>query len=225
MTVIETTYDSGLAAEPNQPVQDQVVASILLGTAPRQPPLGLVALGISIYAATLTAALTINFELPPLVLEAPMDMVYEEPAKQEPEQPPPPPPEPVAEPLDQPEKPPEVKEQPKPPPPPPQPASRTRVPGAVMTDYANKVYYRIARVAGGGYPRSALARGQSVRIAYSIVIGSSGELISKSIGNSGIAALDLAIAEALTRSAPFPAPPALGARSYKISGAIVYRAQ
>ena len=226
MSTIETTYDPGLTAVRDQRNEDGAVAEILLGTGSRRPPLGLVALGIGIYAATLTAALTINFESEPVVLEAPVDMVYEEPAVQEPEQPPPPPPPPPeAEPLAEPEP---VKEEPKPPPPPPPPPAqkaRTPIPGAVLTDYANKVYYRIARVAGDGYPASVLSRGQSIRIAYSIVIGTSGELVSKSVISCGVAALDRAVADALARSAPFPAPPALGARTYKISGAIVYRAQ
>ena len=224
---LETTYDPGLATGPDQTTTNDAVAEVLLGTASKRPPLLQTAAGAVLYATILTVLLTVNFEAPPTVLEAPVDMVYEEPAAEEPPPPPPPPPEPepAAEPSPQP-----VKEEPKPAPPPPPPPQVAKpqgrpIPGAVLTNYANKVYYRISRVAGSGFPKSALSRGQAVRIAYTIVIGSSGELISKTIGASGIAALDHAVAEALARSAPFPAPPSLGARSYKISGAIVYRAQ
>ena len=84
MSTIETTYNSGLTAVRDQRNEDGAVAETLLGTGSRRPPLGLVALGIGIYAATLTAALTINFKSEPVVLEAPVDMVYEEPAVQEP---------------------------------------------------------------------------------------------------------------------------------------------
>ncbi|WP_245269155.1 TonB family protein [Rhodomicrobium udaipurense] len=194
--------------------------------------------GIGIYSAALFALLTFNFEAPPITLEAPVEVVYEDPVPEEPEQPPappepevapePPPPEPTAEPEPVKEEPPPPK--PVEPPPKQQPKPKPRpataqTPGAVPSDYANKVYQRINRVAGSGFPKSALSRGQSVRISYVIVIGAGGELVSKSVVNSGNAALDRAVSEALARSAPFPAPPSLGAKSYRIAGAIVYRFQ
>ncbi|WP_127078938.1 cell envelope integrity protein TolA [Rhodomicrobium lacus] len=240
-------YDSQPLGATEKGELSPAVPAVLLGIGTRRPPVTLTILGIGVYVAALTALLTIDFSSPPAVLEAPVDMVYEEPAApEEPEQPPPPPepepqpepipeptPEPLPEPLPEPEKPPEpVKEEikPKPVEPPkpvakPKPRSATPTPGAIPTDYANKVYQRINRVASGSFPKSALSRGQSVRISYSIVIGSGGELISKSVGSSGNAVMDRAAAEALARSAPFPTPPALGSRTYKISGAIVYRAQ
>jgi protein TonB len=98
----------------------------------------------------------------------------------------------------------------------------THTVGAVPSDYANKVFQRINRIATNSFPRIAVAQ-KAVRIGYVIVIGASGQLISKSVSGSGIAALDQAVAQALARSAPFPAPPNLGASSYRISGAIVYR--
>ena len=148
------------------------------------------------------------------------------------EVPPTPPPEPVKEELPPPPEPePEpVKEAPPPPPPPPPPAPRPRpqtaakpTPKAIPSNYTNQVFQRINRVASGNYPRSALAAHQSARVGYVIVIGQSGELISRSISPSGNSALDQSVLETLARSAPFPAPPNLGARSYKISGAIVFR--
>lgn len=217
------------------------VAAAVLGLDARRQPYALILSGIGIYSAALVALLTFNFEAPPITLEAPVEVVYEDPVPEEPEQPPappepevapePPPPEPAAEPEPVKEEPPPPPKPVEPPPPPkqqpkpkPRPAT-AQTPGAVPSDYANKVYQRINRVASSGFPKSALSRGQSVRISYVIVIGAGGELVSKSVVNSGNAALDRAVSEALARSAPFPAPPSLGAKSYRIAGAIVYRSQ
>ncbi|MBJ7542787.1 TonB C-terminal domain-containing protein [Rhodomicrobium udaipurense] len=214
------------------------ISGAVLGLDARRQPYALILSGIGIYSAALFALLTFNFEAPPITLEAPVEVVYEDPVPEEPEQPPappepevapePPPPEPTAEPEPVKEEPPPPK--PVEPPPKQQPKPKPRpataqTPGAVPSDYANKVYQRINRVAGSGFPKSALSRGQSVRISYVIVIGAGGELVSKSVVNSGNAALDRAVSEALARSAPFPAPPSLGAKSYRIAGAIVYRFQ
>jgi len=220
------------------------ISDALLGLASKREPYFLILAGVGIYAAALVAVLTIKLESPPLTLEAPVEVVYEDPVPDEPEQPPVPPepevaPEPPPEPTAEAEKvaePEPVKEvtppkpvqppQPEKPQPKPKPKAATaQTPGAVPSDYANKVYQRINRVAGSGFPRSALSRGQSLRIGYVIVIGSGGELISKTVSRSGNAALDQAVSDALARSAPFPTPPALGAKSYRLSGAIVYRLQ
>jgi protein TonB len=224
------------------------ISETLLGTGPARQPYLLIAVGIGVYFLTLGALLTVDFSAPPMTLEAPMEMVYDEPAQpeQQPEPPQPPEqaqaepeklpePEPVVEqaaPETPPEAKPEPKVQPKPveprpdrPKPKPRPAQQPaqHSEGAVPSDYANTIYQRINRVAGGSLPRGALAPGQSVRISYVIVIGASGELNAKTVTPSGNAALDQAVSQALSRSAPFPAPPSLGARSYRISGAIVYR--
>ncbi len=243
MPEVTTKFFSKPAAQLSKPDPDiQFISDILLGTDSRRDPHLLILAGISSYFLLLVVLLTVDFSPPPMTLEAPMEMVYEDPAapeEQKPEPPPPPPPpepDPVAE--AQAEKPPEQKpepvkeeEKPKPPDetPPEKPKPKPRPPmphtaGAVPSDYANKVFQRINRVASGSFPRTALTK-QSVRIGYVIVIGASGELISKSVSSSGVAALDQAVSEALARSAPFPAPPNLGARSYRISGAIVYRVQ
>ncbi len=95
--------------------------------------------------------------------------------------------------------------------------------GAVPSAYAQMVYQRINRVASGAYPREAISKNIQGRVGYTIVIGTAGQLISKSVSSSGNPVLDRAASEALSRSAPFPAPPNLGAHSYRISGAIVYR--
>lgn len=230
------------------PPEFRAITETLFDTAPSRQPYSLIALGVSLYVLTLLALLAVDFSAPPMTLEAPMEMIYDEPPQPEqqaepaqPEQPPEPAaaepeklPEPVVE-QAAPEKPPEVKpEPPKPEPkrveprpnkPKPQPAQHAaqHTEGAVPSDYANAIYQRINRVAGGSLPRGALASGQSIRISYVIVIGASGELHSKSVSASGNAALDQAVSQVLARSAPFPAPPNLGARSYRISGAIVYR--
>lgn len=256
-----------------------LIDTLLLISSKKQPYF-LISLGTTAYLVALTVLLMVDFSPPPMMIEAPFEMAYEEATpeppetvpspveekppepvpEQHPEPPPPPPvaekpPEPIAEPL--PEPPPPVAEkapepvaavEPPPPPKPPEPKAepvkeeppkpvenqRSEKPkpkprprtahtaGAVPSDYANKVYQRINRIAGNTFPRIALAQ-KSVRIGYVITIGASGQLISKSVSSSGIPAIDRAVSEALTRSAPFPAPPNLGASSYRISGAIVYR--
>jgi protein TonB len=209
-------------------VQDGI-AGALLGTDGTHSPYLLMTGVACLYAAVLLAAVTIDFQPPPAVLEAPVEMVYDDPTPEQPEQaqpPAPPPPEEVKEaeaiePVKEPPPPPpEVKKDP--PKPKPQAAAR-HTPNAIPSNYTNQIFQRINRIASGNYPRSALAQHQSARVGYTIVIGQSGELISRSISPSGNSALDQSVLDTLSRSAPFPAPPNLGARSYKISGAIVFR--
>ncbi len=88
---------------------------------------------------------------------------------------------------------------------------------AVVSNYANIVYARILRSAS--YPRSG--GGTTDRVSYHIVIGPSGELISKSISATGNAVFDSAASEALSRAAPFP--PSGASKSVALSGAIVFR--
>ena len=218
-------------------------AEALLESSRKRPPYILWTAGSALYLAALAVALTVDFEPPPVALESPVDMVFDQPAPVSEQTPPPaaetPPPPPPVE-----EQPTAVAETPPPPPPPPPPPEVKPEPpkpeqkaapkpppaahhtaGAIPSDYANKVFQRINRVASTTYPRSAIVQGQGARIGYVIVIGSSGELLSKSISPSGNSALDQAVSQALSQSAPFPAPPNLGARSYKLSGAIVYRIQ
>lgn len=218
-------FESGPPESPRVPVQEGI-AGALLGADPARSPYILMTGVACLYVAALAIALTVDFRPAPAVLEAPVEMVFDDPAPAPPEQvqppaPPPPPPVEDAEPAEQ------VKETPPPPPPPPPPKPQTaaprHAPNAIPTNYTNQIYQRINRIASGNYPRSALAQRQAARVGYVIVIGQSGELISRSVSPSGNAALDQSVLDTLARSAPFPAPPNLGARSYRISGAIVFR--
>ncbi|ENO89428.1 TonB family protein, partial [Thauera linaloolentis] len=94
---------------------------------------------------------------------------------------------------------------------------------AIPSDYVNQVYARINRIAAGRYPKAAALRRQEGRIGYTLQLAPSGQLIDFQLEPSGIEALDRAAAEALRAAAPFPPLPDLGAGSYRLSGAIVYR--
>jgi protein TonB len=234
--------ESNLPLDKPQPYG---VSEALLGANVKRPPYVLIASGAGLYLAGLVAAVIIDVSPPPVTLEAPMEMVYEEQQEpvednKQPDQVPTVEKEPehveeaeAIEPLKQPEpisKP--LKEVQKQPPSKPKAEAKPKpvsaanhIPNAIPSDYASLVFQRINRVASGNYPRSALLAQQSARVGYVIVIGQSGELLSKSINYSGNSALDEAVTQALSRAAPFPAPPNLGARSYRISGAIVYRLQ
>jgi periplasmic protein TonB len=105
---------------------------------------------------------------------------------------------------------------------PPRPAAPAPPPpNAIASGYANQVHAKIARVAINSYPRAAQLRNETGRVSYHIVIGPSGELLSKSIVPSGNSTFDTAAAEALSRSAPFPATGM--AKPVSLSGAITYR--
>ncbi len=99
--------------------------------------------------------------------------------------------------------------------------SATVPPNAIASSYANQVHSRIARAAASSIPHAALARHESGRVGYRIVISPSGAVISKSISPSGNAAFDTAAAQALARAAPFPATGMT--RPASLSGAIVFR--
>jgi periplasmic protein TonB len=231
LEVLRKTYPIP-TEEWDQSVPDlQSISEVLLGINSKRQPHFLILAGIGAYFLLLFVSVTVDFSPEPVTLESPMEMVYEDPPAPEEKQPEPPPPEPEKPPEPEPvaevppEKPPEP--EPKKEPEKPKPKPRPSVPhiaGAIPSDYANKVFQRINRIASDSFPRTALTK-QTVRIGYVIVIGASGELISKAVSSSGVPALDQAVSQALARSAPFPAPPNLGARSYKISGAIVYRVQ
>jgi len=92
---------------------------------------------------------------------------------------------------------------------------------ALPSGYANQIFSRVTRVASTATARAAIARGQSGRVGYRLVIGPTGQLISKSISPSGNPTFDLAATEALARAAPFP--PTGMPRPVSLSGAIVYR--
>jgi periplasmic protein TonB len=294
--MLEVSKASFVSGTPlREPERDLAsFADALLKISAKRQPYFLIAAGMAAYVGVLVVLLTVDFSPPPMTLEAPAEMAFEEsptpdenpepaplPEPQKPPEPaaaeqpptppppqvaekppepppekpleppsppspaaeqppPPPPPSPVAEPL--PEPPPPVAEAPPPKPEPkPQPVKPVEKPpvqaakpkprtravhkaGAIASDYANKVYQRINRIAASSFPRGALTQ-KSVRVGYVIVIGASGQLISRSISSSGVAALDRAVSDALARSAPFPMPPNLGAQSYRISGAIVYRVE
>ncbi|WP_156924387.1 TonB family protein [Derxia gummosa] len=96
-------------------------------------------------------------------------------------------------------------------------------PDAIPTDYANQVFARINRIASGRYPKAAMLRRQEGRIGYRLTLAQDGTLLSYELDKCGIDALDAAAEEALKAAAPFPKLPDLGAASYRLAGAIVYR--
>jgi periplasmic protein TonB len=83
------------------------------------------------------------------------------------------------------------------------------------------VHGRIAQAAASVVPRAALARHETGRVAYRIVISPSGSVMSQSISPSGNVAFDTAATQALARAAPFPATGLT--RPASLSGAIVFR--
>ncbi|MEW6436551.1 MAG: TonB family protein [Pseudomonadota bacterium] len=97
------------------------------------------------------------------------------------------------------------------------PASTSSASSAAPSYYANEVHARIAEVAGETVPDDFHGSG---RVFYHIVIGPSGQLISKSLSSSGNALFDRAAAEALARAAPFPPPGT--SRPVSLHGAIAY---
>jgi len=92
---------------------------------------------------------------------------------------------------------------------------------AIASGYANQVHTRIAKAAASTVPRAALARHETGRVAYRIVISPTGAVVSQSITPSGNADFDRAAEQALARAAPFPATGMTRAAS--LSGAIVFR--
>ncbi|HXW69847.1 MAG TPA: TonB family protein [Methylocella sp.] len=94
-------------------------------------------------------------------------------------------------------------------------------PNALASSYANQIHARIARAAASSVPRAALARHETGRVGYRIVISPSGSVISQSISRSGNTDFDTAAAQALARAAPFPATGMT--RPAALSGAIVFR--
>lgn len=97
------------------------------------------------------------------------------------------------------------------------PAAASGGSSAAPSYYANEVHARIASVASDTAPDGFSGSG---RVSYRIVIGPSGELISKSITPSGNVLFDRAAAEALARAAPFP--PSGMARPVSLHGAIAF---
>jgi len=94
-------------------------------------------------------------------------------------------------------------------------------PNAIASGYANQVHARISRAAASTVPRAALARHETGRVGYRLVISPTGSVISQSISPSGNAAFDTAATQALARAAPFPATGMT--RPASLSGAIVFR--
>jgi protein TonB len=216
----------------------------------RQKPSYLVqGVAIALYALALAAALTYRAQPAPPVEEDALELVMLPPVVPE-EQAPIEEPPPVAE-ETPPEEPPPVAEEPavapvepkplpkpkpkvvqhKPPveqpthaaqsPAPARVGPTTVPPNAIASGYANQVHARIARAAAGAVPRAALARHETGRVGYHIVISPTGSVISQSISPSGNAAFDSAATQALARAAPFPATGMT--RPASLSGAIVFR--
>ncbi len=173
----------------------------------------------------------------PQPVEEPPPPVEQPPPEQTQEEQPPPPPvaeEPAVAPV---EPPPQPKPKPKPKvvehkpveqprhvaqsPAPARTGPTTVPPNAIASGYANQVHSRIARAAAGVVPRAALARHESGRVGYHLVISPSGGLLSESISPSGNAEFDSAARQALARAAPFPATGMT--RPASLSGAIVFR--
>ena len=95
-------------------------------------------------------------------------------------------------------------------------------PAAVTSEFANLVFERINRIARRTYPETAILRRQQGKVTYHLVIGRDGELLDHSIDPSGIGGLDRAAEQALTAAAPFPKPPDMDAKTYRMSGVIYY---
>lgn len=106
---------------------------------------------------------------------------------------------------------------------PPAAATEPPPPAAVSTDFANLVFDRINRIARRNYPEAAILRHQQGKVVYHLLVGPTGELLEHGIEPSGIETLDRAAEQAITAAAPFPKPPDLGAKAYRLGGAIVYR--
>lgn len=94
-------------------------------------------------------------------------------------------------------------------------------PNALPSSYANLVHAQIARAAADTYPEAAELNHLTARVSYHVVIGPSGELISKSITPSGNPMFDQAANVALERAAPFPSTGF--SRPVSLYGAIAYR--
>jgi len=169
---------------------------------------------------------------PPVAEETPPEPMPEEPVKEDLAPPPPVAEEPAVAPVEP------VKEKPKPPAPKPKPKAAVQKPqphaaqssagsnqpvpaNAIASGYANQVHTRIAKAAASTVPRAALARHETGRVAYHIVISPTGAVVSQSITPSGNADFDRAAQQALAKAGPFPATGMTRAAS--LSGAIVFR--
>lgn len=162
---------------------------------------------------------------PPVVAEVPEEVVEAPP-------PPPPPPKPKvvkpAPPKPAPPKPVVAAPAPSPAPVAPTPAAvvappRPPQPPGIPSDYVQGVRGRISRYAINKYPRAAQLKGQEGRVGYTLTLAPDGRLIGFDIVPSGNETLDKAAAEALQNAGPYPKLPDLGATSYKLNGAIVYK--
>lgn len=96
-------------------------------------------------------------------------------------------------------------------------------PPGIPSDYVKDVRVRISRYALNRYPRAAQLKGQEGRVGYSLTLAPDGRVLAFDITPSGIEVLDKAAAEALQNAGPYPKLPDLGAASYKLTGAIVYK--
>lgn len=198
----------------------------------------------TIYLASLHAPVRLQEERPlELVLETPVQEAPAPPAKLD--EPPPAPPAP-AEDVVAAEKPRPKPLRPKPPrivksdvrPTSPAPAlpspstasaAPTQAPSAppppksLPSSYVSRIYERVSKAASGNYPRSALMRQLEGRVAYTLVIGADGQLLSYTVEPSGKEVFDKAAAAAIEAAAPYPAPPELGAKAYQLHGVIAYQ--
>lgn len=163
---------------------------------------------------------------PPVVAEVPEEVVEAPPP------PPPPPPKPKvvkpAPPKPAPPKPVVAAPALSPAPVAPTPAAvvappRPPQPPGIPSDYVQGVRGRISRYAINKYPRAAQLKGQEGRVGYTLTLAPDGRLIGFDIVPSGNETLDKAAAEALQNAGPYPKLPDLGATSYKLNGAIVYK--
>lgn len=193
---------------PQQPAEEDALELVMLPPAVQEPPV--------------EEPPPVAEETPPEPIEEPelAPPIAEEPpvAPVVPKPPPKPKPKPVQhKPVDHkpaPEQPRHAQQTPAPPraAPPPQ---------AVPSGYFNQVSSRVARAAQSTRPTAALARHESGRVGYRIVISPSGAVISVSVSSSGHPDLDAAARQALARAAPFPAYG--GTRPVAVSGGIQYR--
>jgi periplasmic protein TonB len=107
--------------------------------------------------------------------------------------------------------------------PPPAPRPSVINTEGIPSDYVTQVFNKINHYAGGSYPRIARLRHLEGRIGYTLTLAPDGSLIKYELQGSGEQVLDDAAEQAIKAAAPFPKLPELGASSYRLSGAIVYR--
>lgn len=224
------------AVEPPPVPEEAPVEMVLVAPEPQLPPLQDVAEAAPPQPVEPPPPAAI--EPPPPVEAAPVEpppppVIAEIPEETVAPPPPPPPPKPKvvkpAPPKPAPPKPAVAAVAPTPVPAPVNPAPAAAVvppapqPPGIPSDYVKDVRGRISRYALNRYPRAAQLKGQEGRVGYTLTLAPDGRVQAFDITPSGVETLDKAAAEALQNAGPYPKLPDLGAASYKLTGAIVYK--